>query len=184
MWWYFPSGMVWLSNWRPVVRVGALLQLSSSWGRQLLACWHCLAELWKGIIDTFTLANLTTKIITLIEFFNFVSEVSRLQYEWLLSDCWYIWKYLGVNACLQWRNVFSFHWRSVFVNFFCKFFEFIFDCTCALADQSLYAGIVYEHYWLCPGWPYAQKSFKKVGLVYVHDVPWMLGCETGHVGPM
>jgi hypothetical protein len=25
--------------------------------------------------------NLTTKIITLLEFFNFVSEVSRLQYE-------------------------------------------------------------------------------------------------------
>jgi hypothetical protein len=27
------------------------------------------------------LDNLTTKIITLLEFFNFVSEVSRLQYE-------------------------------------------------------------------------------------------------------
>jgi hypothetical protein len=27
------------------------------------------------------LVNLTTKIITLLEFFNFVSEVSRLQYE-------------------------------------------------------------------------------------------------------
>jgi hypothetical protein len=27
------------------------------------------------------LANLTTKIITLLEFFNFVREVSRLQYE-------------------------------------------------------------------------------------------------------
>jgi hypothetical protein len=27
------------------------------------------------------LANLTTKIITLLEFFNFVSKVSRLQYE-------------------------------------------------------------------------------------------------------
>jgi hypothetical protein len=27
------------------------------------------------------LANLTTKIITLLEFFNFVSEVSRLKYE-------------------------------------------------------------------------------------------------------
>jgi hypothetical protein len=45
------------------------------------------------------------------------------------GDCWIIWKSLGVNACLQWRNVFSFHWRSVFVQFFCEFFEFIFDCT-------------------------------------------------------
>jgi hypothetical protein len=51
----------------------------------------------------------------------------------------------------------------------CEFFEVIFDCTCALADQSLYAGIVYEHYCLCPGWPCARKGFKKE--VYVHDVP-------------
>jgi hypothetical protein len=57
-------------------------------------------------------AYLTTKIITLSEFLNFVCEVSRLQYEWL-SDCWCIWKSFGVNACLQWRNVFSFHWKSV-----------------------------------------------------------------------
>jgi hypothetical protein len=49
------------------------------------------------------------------------------------------------------------------------FCEFIFDCICALADQSLYAGIVYEHYCLCPGWHCARKSLKKV--VYVHDVP-------------
>jgi hypothetical protein len=43
----------------------------------------------------------------------------------------------------------------------------IFDCTCALADQSIYAGIVYEHHCLCPGWPCARKSFNKV--VYLHD---------------
>jgi hypothetical protein len=103
-----------------------------------------------------------------VKFFSFVSEVSRLQYEWS-SDCWGIWKSLGVNACLQWND-----WRSVFVHFFCEFFEVIVDCTCALADQSLYAGIVYEHYCLCPGWPCARKSFKKVHVVYVHD-------ETGHV---
>jgi hypothetical protein len=66
--------------------------------------------------------NLTTKIITLLEFFNFVSEVSRLQYEWS-SVCWCIWKSLAVNACLQWRNVFSFHWRSVFVPFFLQIFR-------------------------------------------------------------
>jgi hypothetical protein len=59
-------------------------------------------------------------MITLFEFFNFVSEVSSLQYEWS-SDCWCIWKYLGVNAYLQWRNVFSFHWRSVFVQFLANF---------------------------------------------------------------
>jgi hypothetical protein len=56
-------------------------------------------------LDSITISvswpNLTTKIITLWEVFNFVSEVSRLLYEWS-SDCW----------C--WRNVFSFHWRSVF----------------------------------------------------------------------
>jgi hypothetical protein len=89
----------------------------------------------------------TTKIITLWEVFNFVSEVSCLLYEWS-SDCWCIWKSFGVNACLHWRNVFSFHWRSVFAQFF-DFFEFIFDCTCALAHQSQCAGIVYEHYCLC-----------------------------------
>jgi hypothetical protein len=69
--------------------------------------------------------------------------------EWS-SDCWCIWKSFRVNACLHWRNVFSFHWRSVFVQFFYEFFEFIFDCTCALAHQSQCAGIVYEHYCLCP----------------------------------
>jgi hypothetical protein len=52
---------------------------------------------------------------------------------------------------------------------FYEFFEVIFDCTCALADLSLYAGIVFEHYCLCPGWPCPRKSFKKV--VYAHDVP-------------
>jgi hypothetical protein len=36
---------------------------------------------------------------------------------------------------------------------FCEFVEIIVDYTCALADQSLYAGIVYERYCLCPGWP-------------------------------
>jgi hypothetical protein len=61
-----------------------------------------------------------TKIITLWEFLNFVNEVFHLQYEWS-SDCWCIWKSLGVNACLQWRNVFSFHCRSVFVQFFVNF---------------------------------------------------------------
>jgi hypothetical protein len=45
------------------------------------------------------------------------------------DHCWCIWKSFGVNTCLHWRNVFSFHWRSVFV-VFCEFFEFIFDCTC------------------------------------------------------
>jgi hypothetical protein len=62
------------------------------------------------------LTILTTKIITLLEFINFVSEVSRLQYEWS-SDCWCIWKSLGVNACLQRRNVFSFHWEVFLYSF-------------------------------------------------------------------
>jgi hypothetical protein len=37
--------------------------------------------LGKNVFYIGELANLTTKIITLLEFFNFVSEVSRLQYE-------------------------------------------------------------------------------------------------------
>jgi hypothetical protein len=57
---------------------------------------------------------------------------------------------------------------EVFLYSFLETFEVIFDLTCTLADQSLYAGIVHEHYCLCPGWPRAWKSFKKV--VYVHDV--------------
>jgi hypothetical protein len=36
-----------------------------------------------------------------------------------------------------------------------------FDCTCALAHPSLYAGIVYENYCLCQCWPCAWRSFKK-----------------------
>jgi hypothetical protein len=43
---------------------------------------------------------------------------------------------------------------------------------------NLYAGIVYEHDCLCPGWPCARKSFKKVGLVYIHDVPWAVKLAT------
>jgi hypothetical protein len=51
--------------------------------------------------------------------------------------------------------------KCIFISFsflysFCEFFEVIFDYTCALADQSLYAGILYEHYChRCPGWPCA-----------------------------
>jgi hypothetical protein len=51
--------------------------------------------------------NLTTKFITLWELFSFISKFSRLQYEWS-SDCWCVWKSLGVNACLQWRKYFHF----------------------------------------------------------------------------
>jgi hypothetical protein len=51
--------------------------------------------------------NLTTKFITLLELFSFVSKFSRLQYEWS-SDYWCIWKSFGVNACLQWRKYFHF----------------------------------------------------------------------------
>jgi hypothetical protein len=43
---------------------------------------------------------LTTKIITLWEFFNFVREVSHLQYEWS-SDCWCIWNSLGVKSSIK-----------------------------------------------------------------------------------
>jgi hypothetical protein len=80
------------------------------------------------------LNNLTTKIITLLEFLNFVSEVSRLLYEWS-SDCWCIWKSFGVNACLQWRNVFSFHFiGEVFLYSFLRIFRgHLWLCTCALA---------------------------------------------------
>jgi hypothetical protein len=68
----------------------------------------------------FTGYNLTSKIITLLEFFNFGSEVSRLQYEWS-SDCWCIWKSFECMSSM--KKVFSFHRRSVFVHFLGKFFE-------------------------------------------------------------
>jgi hypothetical protein len=42
--------------------------------------------------------------------------------------------------------------------FFLRIFRGYFDCTCALSHQSLCAGIVYEHYCLCPGWPCARRS--------------------------
>jgi hypothetical protein len=67
------------------------------------------------------LDNLTTEITTLLELFNFVSEVSRLQYEWS-SDWRCIWKSLGVNACLQWRNVFI-AIGEVFLHSFLRFFR-------------------------------------------------------------
>jgi hypothetical protein len=63
----------------------------------------------------------TTKIITLLEFFNFVSKVSRLQYEWS-SDCRCIWKFFGVNACLQWRNIFI-SLEKCFCTFFSRIFR-------------------------------------------------------------
>jgi hypothetical protein len=105
------------------------------------------------------LASLMTKIITLSELFSFVSAFSRLQYEWS-SDRWCNWKLFGVNACLQWRKYVHFI-GEVFLYSFLRICRGYFDCTCALADQSLYAGIVYEHYCLCPGWPCARRSFKK-----------------------
>jgi hypothetical protein len=80
----------------------------------------------KGYIGE--LSNLTTKIITLLEFFNFDSEVSRLQYEWS-SDCWCIWKSFGVNACLQWRKYFHFI-GEVFCTVFLRICWGYFDCTC------------------------------------------------------
>jgi hypothetical protein len=66
---------------------------------------------------------------------------------------------------------------------FCEFFEVIFDCTCALADQSQYryAGIVYEHYCLCPGWPWARKSFKKGSMYMMCRECRAVNSETGHV---
>jgi hypothetical protein len=42
--------------------------------------------------------------------------------------------------------------EECFCTVFCKFFKFIIDCTCTLADQSRNAGIVYEHHCLCPGY--------------------------------
>jgi hypothetical protein len=93
---------------------------------------------------------ITIKIITLLEFFSFVSEVSRLQYEWS-SDCWCIWKLFGINACLQWRKYFHFIGELFLYSFFAKF-------ALVWSISSLHAGIVYEHYCLCPGWRCARRS--------------------------
>jgi hypothetical protein len=83
---------------------------------------------------------------------KFIDSCNSLSVSWAnltewSSDCWCIWKSLGVNACLQWRNVFSFHWRSVFVQFFANFSR-----LSLTAHQSLNAGIAYEHYCLCSGY--------------------------------
>jgi hypothetical protein len=52
------------------------LELTSSGPRVRRDAVTVVRETFFGELD-----NLTTKIITLLEFFNFVSEVSRLQYE-------------------------------------------------------------------------------------------------------
>jgi hypothetical protein len=115
---------------------------------------------WKLIITIGELANLTTKIITLSELFSFVSEFSRLQYEWS-SDCWCIWKSFGVLRVFNEESIFI-SLEKCFCTIFLRICRSYFDCTCALAHQSLYAGIVYEHYCLCLGWPCARRIFKKV----------------------
>jgi hypothetical protein len=134
---------------RPILSSFFVLPIITTNGLMLFS--HCR---WAGY--------LTTKIITLLEFFNFVSEVSLLQCEWS-SDCWCIWKSLGVNACLQWRKYFHFIGEVFLYNFFLstRICRGYFDCTYALAHQSLYAGIVYEHHCLCPGWPCERRRFKK-----------------------
>jgi hypothetical protein len=68
------------------------------------------------------------------------------------------------------KKVFSFHWRSVFVQFFFEFVDWvILTAHARWLHQSLCAGIVYEHYCLCPGWPWARRRFKKhEKMVYVH----------------
>jgi hypothetical protein len=109
---------------------------------------------------------LITKIITLLEFFNFVSEVSRLQYEWS-SDCWCFWKSFEGKCVSSMKKCIFISLEKCFCTGFCEFFEVILDCTCALANQSQYAGIVYEHYCLCPGWPCARKCWAVTLAMYV-----------------
>jgi hypothetical protein len=56
--------------------------------------------------------------------------------------------------------------EKCFCTVFFEFFEFIYDCTCALADQSRNEGIAYEHYCLCPGYKRAEK-FQESSLLYM-----------------
>jgi hypothetical protein len=59
--------------------------------------------------------------------------------------------------------------EKCFCTVFLRIFRgYIFDCTCALADQSLYAGIVYTNIIVSAQVGLARG---KVDLVYVHDVP-------------
>jgi hypothetical protein len=104
------------------------------------------------------LANLTTKIITLWEI-SFAVRVIK----WLMMHL----EIFGGKRVSSMKKCIFISLEKCFCTFFCEFFEVIFDCTCALADQSRNAGIVYEQYCLCPGWPCARKSFNKV--VYVSE---------------
>jgi hypothetical protein len=106
---------------------------------------------WKVAVPFRWATNLTTKIITLLEFFNFVSEVFRLQYEWS-SDRWCIWSSFGGKCVSTIKKCVFISLEKCFCTVFFKFFEVIIDCTCALADQSRNTGVVYEHYCLCSGY--------------------------------
>jgi hypothetical protein len=106
------------------------------------------------------LASPTTKIITLLEFFNFVSEVPRLQYKWT-SDCWCVWKSFGVNACLQWRKYFHF-----IEEIFCEFVEVILTSHGAFAPSI---SISRDRIWALLSLPrLALRTEKHEKVVYVH----------------
>jgi hypothetical protein len=109
--------------------------------------------------------NLTTKIITLSELFSFVSEFSRLQYEWS-SDCWCIWKWFWVNACLQWRKYFHFI-GEVFLYFFFSNLSRLFWLHMRVSSSiSIRRDRIRTLLSLCPGCSCAQRRLDKIALLF------------------
>jgi hypothetical protein len=92
--------------------------------------------------------------------------------NWVVSSHWWYWIDTRFAIHITCRKCatkgLSTRWD------FCDttFFVFIFDCTCALADQSRNEGIAYEHYCLCPGWPISARKSFKWSIVHVCHECW------------
>jgi hypothetical protein len=109
--------------------------------------------MWVTSAAVGVLANLTTKIITVwvIKWLLMHLEIFRSKCVSSMKKCIFI----SLVKCFC----------TVFLRLFRGYLWLLMRVRLSI---SIYAGIVYEHYCLCPGWPCGRKSFKKV--VYVHDV--------------
>jgi hypothetical protein len=118
------------------------------------------------------LDDLTTKIITLLEFFNFVSEVSRFQYEWS-SGCWCIWKSFGLMRVFNEEMYFHFI-GEVFLYSFLRIFRGYLWLRMRVSWSISIRRDRIRALLSLPRLALRAEKFQEL-----HDVPWMLGCETG-----
>jgi hypothetical protein len=110
---------------------------------------------------------LTTKIITLLEFFNLLASfLVCSRSDKVTADAFgNLW-----GKCVpSLKKCIFISLEKCFCTFFCEFFEVIFDCTCALADQSLYAGIL--ALLSLPRLALRAEMFQECSLCCLHDVP-------------